>query len=254
MTTQFERPPVDHDQEQDRDRDRAVGAVSVRGRPVRKAPLGWLPWAALALLGILALVSLLIARNVGDAGDKAGVDLTDNAAAKGQDPPGPDANANDGGDAGGDPDTAPTTAAPAAPATSAPAPAAAAAPAPAEGTSSIVAGGRALLPVPGSGLASLAGQAAEGRTVLVESVVADEGFWVGDDATNRIFVFLSDTAKAAEGESPFQVKAGQRVNFAGTIKPLPDDLTPFGVEKSEGAEQLRSQGHYIELTRVELSS
>src|SRR5688500_8306158 len=174
MTTEFDRPPVDRDQDQDRDRDRAVGAVSVRGRPVRKTPLAWLPWVALALLGVLALVSLLIARNVGDAGDDPGVDLTDNAAAPGQDPPGPDANRNDGGDAGGDPDTAPTTAAPA------PAPAPPAAPA-AGGESAVSAGGRALLPLPGSGLASLAGQSAEGRSVNVQSVVADEGFWVGDD-------------------------------------------------------------------------
>ena len=245
MTTQFDRPPVEDDR--DRDRDRAVGAVSVRGRPVRKTPLAWLPWVALALLGILALVSLLIARNVGDAGDDPGVDLTDNAAAEGQDPPGPDANRNDGGDSGGAPDSAPTTAAPAA---GAPAPA----PATAGEESAVVAGGRALLPLPGAGLASLAGQAAEGKSAVVQSVVADEGFWVGDDTTNRIFVFLTDEAKAAEGESPFQVKAGQRVDFTGTIKPIPDDLPPFGLEADEGAEQLRQQGHFIELTKVALSA
>lgn len=243
MTTQFDRPVEDDRTEQDR--DRAVGAVSVRGRPVRKAPLGWLPWVALALLGLLALASLLIARNVGDAGDEAGVDLTDNAATAGQDPPGPDANRNDGGDSGGAPDSAPTTAAPATPA---------AAPAPAGGESSVVAGGRALLPLPGAGLASLAGQSAEGKGAVVQSVVADEGFWVGTDTTNRIFVFLADEAKAAEGESPFQVKAGQRVDFSGTIKPIPDDLPPFGLEPAEGSEQLRQQGHYIELTKVALSS
>lgn len=216
MTTQVEQ-----------DRDRAVGAVSVRGRPVRKAPFGWLPWVALALLALLVLASLLIARNVGDAGDDPGVDVTDDATA--------------------------TTAAPA-PAEPAPAaPAPAPAPAPVPGESSVVAGGRALLPLPGAGLASLIGQAAEGKTVLVQSVVADEGFWVGDDTTNRIFVFLTDQAKAAEGESPFQVKAGQRVDFAGSIKAIPDDLPPFGLEAAEGAEQLRQQGHYIELTKVALS-
>ena len=237
MTTQFERPPVEDDRSSDRDRDRAVGAVSVRGRPVRKTPFGWLPWVALALVGVLALASLLVARNVGDAGDDPGVDLTDNAASDGQDPAGPDANRNDGGDAGGDPDAAP-----------APGP-----PAGADAESAVVAGGRALLPLPGSGLASLVGQSAEGKAVQVQSVVADEGFWVGDDTTNRIFVFLTDEAKAAEGESPFQVKAGQRVDFTGTIKPIPDDLPPFGLEAAEGSEQLRQQGHYIELTKVALS-
>ena len=223
MTTQFDRPPLEGEQQQDR--DRAIGAVSVRGRPVRKTPLAWLPWVALALLGLLLLASLLIARNVTDAGDEPGVDATDDPAAEGSAPP--------------------TTAAPA----PAEAPAATAGK-----ESAVVAGGRALLPLPGAGLASLAGQSAEGKAANVQSVVADEGFWVGDDTTNRIFVFLTDEAKAAEGESPFQVKPGQRVDFAGTIKPIPDDLPPFGLEPAEGAEQLRQQGHYIELTKVALSN
>ena len=231
----------------DHDHDRRAGAVSVRGagHTVRKTPLGWLPWTALLLAGILGLGALLIARNVGDAGDDPGVDLTDNAAADGQDPPGPDANADDGGDAGGDPDTngssgsgsgtASGSAAPAAPATG------------------VTAGGQALLPLPSGGLAPFRGQAVEGKAATVESVVADEGFWVGTDPNNRIFVFLTDEAKAAQGESPFQVKAGQRVDFAGTMQPVPQDLTPFGVDRSEGSEQLRQQGHYVELRSVALS-
>ena len=231
-----------------RDEHRNTGAVSVRGKGVRKAPLGWLPWTALLLAGIIGLGALLIARNVGDAGDDPGVDLTDNAAAEGQDPAGPDANRDDGADAGGDPDRSgstsgaaatPTTAAPAAPAAS--------------GSSPVTSGGRGLLPIPAGGLASFAGQPAEGKGVNVESVVADEGFWVGNDPNNRIFVFLSDQAKAAEGESPFQVKAGQKVNFTGSVKPLPNDLTPFGVDRSEGADQLRQQGHFIELASVTLA-
>jgi hypothetical protein len=40
------------------------GAVSVRGRPVRRAPLGWLPWAALAAAIVLALVMLVVALTI----------------------------------------------------------------------------------------------------------------------------------------------------------------------------------------------
>ena len=233
------------------------GAVSVRGRAVRKTPLGWVPWVALLLAGILGLGALLIARNVGDAGDDPGVDLTDNAAADGQDPAGPDANADDGADAGGDPDASGTSKA-SGQSTATSAPAAAPAPAPANtgtgtGTASVTAGGKALLPLPAAGLASFSGQAAEGKGVNVESVVADEGFWIGDSPSSRIFVFLSDEAKNAQGESPFQVKAGQRVDFTGTVKPLPNDLTPFGVDKSEGSDQLRQQGQYVELRTVALA-
>ena len=227
----------------------ATGAHSVRGRAVRKTPLGWVPWVALLLLGILGLGSLLIARNVGDAGDDPGVDLTDNAAADGQDPPGPDANRDDGADPGGDPDSSGRSGSSSTGSGST----GQAAPAPPAGTAAVTSEGKALLPLPSGGFAAFSGKAAEGRGVNVESVVADEGFWVGDNPSNRIFVFLSDEAKAAEGESPFQVKAGQRIDFTGTVKAIPNDLTPFGVDQSEGADQLRQQGHYVELRSVTLA-
>jgi hypothetical protein len=114
-------------------------------------------------------------------------------------------------------------------------------------------GGTGLLPLPAEGLAAFAGKTAEGRGVIVESVVADEGFWVGD-AASRIFVHLSDQAKASAGESPFQVRAGQRVDFTGTVTPNPADVGDLGVTAREGAEQLRSQGHHLELSRVALSA
>ena len=214
MTATFE-PPVSDDTTSP-DRDRAIGAVSVRGKPVRKAPFGWLPWVALALLGLLLLATLLVTKNLADDGDAPGVDATDDPAAS----------ASSGS-------------------------AEPSAPAPADAP--VVADGQALLPLPGSGLGPFAGKAAEGKGAHVQSVVADEGFWVGDDTTNRVFVLLTDAAKASEGESPFQVRSGQRVDFTGTVKPLPDDLPPFGLEPDEGAEQLRQQGHYVEVTRIALS-
>lgn len=236
----------------DHERGRSTGTISVRGRAVRKTPLGWLPWTALLLAGILGLGALLIARNVGDAGDQAGVDLVDDPAAAGQDPAGPDANAGDGSDAGGARDA--SSSATGSSARRAPSSGAASTAAPAAGaTSGITAEGQALLPIPSRGLAAFTGKAVEGKGVRVESVVADEGFWVGDSPSSRIFVFLTDAAKNAQGESPFQVKAGQTIDFSGTLQPLPDDLTPFGVDRSEGAEQLRQQGQYVALSRVTIA-
>ena len=52
---------------------RTTGSRSMTGR---RAPLGWLPWVALALLGLLALIAFLVARNVADDGDRPGVDVT----------------------------------------------------------------------------------------------------------------------------------------------------------------------------------
>lgn len=257
----------------DRSDDRRRAAHSATGK--RRSPLGWLPWAALALLGLLGATAFLIARNVGDAGDDPGVDVVDDPAAAGQDPPGLDANRDDGADAGGAPDasaasTAPAvTAAPAAStgsspstvtASSAAAVTAAASPtaassaaAPTAGASPLSAGNQAILPVPAAGLAALSGQAVTGTSVPVESVVADEGFWVGSSATERVFVFLTPEARSSQGESPFQVEAGQRITLEGTLIPLPGDPASLGVDATEGADQLAQQGQLVQAARVSLS-
>ncbi|MDP9404040.1 MAG: hypothetical protein M3P85_12125 [Actinomycetota bacterium] len=71
--------------------------------------------------------------------------------------------------------------------------------------------------------------------------------------SDRVVVFLTPASAHQRGESPFQVRAGQRVDLTGTVKPVPNDVTPFGVDDSEGAGQLRSQGNYIEATRIGLA-
>lgn len=238
----------------------------------RRAPLGWLPWAALALLGLLGAAAFLIARNVGDAGDEPGVDVVDDEAAPGQDPPGLDANRDDGADSGGAPDAttdgtgASATGAAATvasspsstqrPAATAP-PASAASPAGAGsggGSATLTAGGQAILPLPAGGLAPLATSAVSGTAVPVESVVSDEGFWVGASASERVFVVLTPEARGGAGESPFQVQAGQQLNLAGTLVPLPAaGAGALGVEADEGADQLASQGHLVQATQVALS-
>ena len=113
------------------------------------------------------------------------------------------------------------------------------------------AGQSTLLPVPAGGLAALAGQTVTGQGVLVESVVGDEAFWVGSSATDRVLVHLSEQARTAAGESPFQVAAGQRVDLEGVLQPLAA-ASEFGVDEAEGAAQLQSIGHYIEATRIAL--
>lgn len=266
------------------DNDRRRSAHSLTGR--RRAPLGWLPWAALALLGLLGAAAFLIARNVGDAGDEPGVDVVDDAAAPGQDPPGLDPNRNDGADAGGAPDstaatvnstaaagsTPPVTtvagaAATAASSPSSAQPAATTTPAAAvgsagggsggglaTGSASLTAGGQAILPLPAGGLAPLSTTAVSGTSVPVESVVSDEGFWVGTSASERVFVVLTPEARGGAGESPFQVQAGQSINLAGTLVPLPAaGAGALGVEAAEGGDQLATQGHVVEATQVALS-
>lgn len=103
-------------------------------------------------------------------------------------------------------------------------------------------------------LRDLNGARVVGRSVLVQSVVADEGFWVGRSASDRAFVYLTPQARTTQGESPFQVRAGQRVDLTGTIGLLgPDGARRLGVADAEGARQLTSQRGYVVATKVHLS-
>ena len=46
----------------------------------------------------------------------------------------------------------------------------------------------------------------------MQSVPADEGFWVTADGGDRVWVQIETT-----GESPFVVEPGTRVSFTGTV-------------------------------------
>lgn len=227
------------------------GASSVGGDRKRRA--GWLPWLVLGALALLGLLAFLLLRNAGDDGDDQGIDTTNDAAAETDAGSGTDDGTGTAGgtdDGSGDDATATT----AAPSTTADA-----------GTGSgtddgsgsgggiLTAGGQDVFSAAGSGgLASLSAQPVEGQGVTVESVVADEGFWVGT-AAQRVFVFLTPEARTSEGESPFQVEAGQRIDVTGTLQPVPADIAPFGVEAEEGADELIGQGQYVEATAIELN-
>lgn len=91
-------------------------------------------------------------------------------------------------------------------------------------------------------LARFTGATVVGRGVPVESVVADEGFWVGISPMDRVFVRL-----IVGGESPPRIRAGQRLSFSGTMRRNPLQLESLGVSDAEGASLLRQQGHHIEL-------
>lgn len=188
--------------------------------------------AALLLLLLLALAAVLLAFNALDKGDRSGLDFRNDKKAS-SDSATPAAGAQ----------PVPTTS-----------PGTQAGQAATPGSGNLVAGGKNVIDEAAAGrYAQLSGQAAVGQKVTVQSVVADEGFWVGPSEQSRVFVFLSPQARSKPGESPFQVQAGQRVDVTGVVKPVPGDLTPFGVDQAEGSGQLRSQGHYVEANSVRLS-
>jgi hypothetical protein len=91
-------------------------------------------------------------------------------------------------------------------------------------------------------MAAYTGQSAQGRGVPVQSVPADEGFWAGTSATDRVWVQLTGEA----GESPYQVKQGDLVDFTGTITPAASGFADeVGLTAAEGADQLTQQKQYV---------
>ncbi len=206
-------------------------------RPRRRAPLAWLPWAVLGALLLLLLLGLLLSRLGSGPDDTAGSAGRGNAGTAGSSAPTGDGVAPPPGPAPGPPTGAGT------PAGSATAP----------GTLTV--GTTDLLGTPAAlaGLRDLADQPAVATGTPVQAVVADEGFWVGADERNRVYVVLSPAARQAAGESPFQVSAGQRIDLTARVTALagPADL---GVTPAEGAEQLATQGAYLLADTVKLSS
>lgn len=120
----------------------------------------------------------------------------------------------------------------------------------------LLAGTQVVLPlVAGStDLSRYAGQAATARTVTVQSVPADEGFWVGSSATDRAWVQLT----GGDGESPVTVKTGDRISFAGgrIVTSPAGYAAKVGVDAGEGAAQLAAQKAHVEIakTAIKLSS
>jgi hypothetical protein len=113
----------------------------------------------------------------------------------------------------------------------------------------VFAGSAAILPLPPMNrLTPFTGREARSSGVTVESVPADEGFWIGH-GTERLWVQL-----AAPGESAAHVRAGQMVAFRGRIVANPAGFArEIGLTSNEGAEQLERQGVHIVVALASLS-
>ena len=95
----------------------------------------------------------------------------------------------------------------------------------------------------GQGLVALTGQRATGHAVPVQSVPADEGFWIGTGATDRVWVQLTGNS-----ESAITIGPGQLLDLTGPVVPHgPDFAGKAGVSAAEGAAQLTSAGAHLEV-------
>ncbi len=121
------------------------------------------------------------------------------------------------------------------------------------GAATLTADGQDLLAASGGSLAGRAGQQVTG-TATVESVVSDEGFWVGNSPTERVFVYLTPEARRSQGESGFQVTAGQTVQLSGALTGLAEaPEAAYGVTAAEGRDQLDTQAAYVSADAVTLA-
>lgn len=96
-------------------------------------------------------------------------------------------------------------------------------------------------------LAQMAGRGIEGDDLPVESVPANEGFWLGC-GDGRVWVQLTGV-----GESPERVTPGQRLGFSGTVVANPGGFADsISVDQSEGAAQIDQQRVHIEVQYSDL--
>jgi hypothetical protein len=187
----------------------AVPAGATGRRP--STPRSGRPWLPLVLLALLAVAALLFGL-VRCGADRAGLDPAAVPAVP----------------------TAVIPGAGAAAAPSAPVPGSLTA-----GTTSLFAAARS----GDRGLAALAGQTATGHAVPVQSVPADEGFWIGTGPTDRVWVQFT-----ASGESAITITPGQLLDLSGPIVPHGADFArKAGVAAADGAEQLTGQGAHLEV-------
>jgi RNA polymerase sigma factor (sigma-70 family) len=86
-----------------------------------------------------------------------------------------------------------------------------------------------------------AGKRLEARTVHVLSVPSDEGFWVGQGPSDRVWVQLSSS-----GESEIDIHKGQAIGFTGSIVPHSEDfVTRVRIKGNEGRTALLRQDQHI---------
>jgi hypothetical protein len=120
--------------------------------------------------------------------------------------------------------------------------------------SGLTVGGTTLLPLerasgPGGDLSGFAGRTVTAEGVAVQSVPADEGFWLGTAADERVWVQLT----VQPGESPFVVATGDRVSFTGRMAAHSDTFAAQVLPGDPAASALLSrQRAHVEVAKSDL--
>jgi len=112
-----------------------------------------------------------------------------------------------------------------------------------------------VIPSAAASIGERVGESAEGREVVVQSVVqsaedpnALEGFWVGSSAQDRVYVEWGGDVGADEAD--FQPKEGDRVNLNGPVKAAPEKAERVLNLSPEDAALVSRQGAYVNAEEV----
>jgi hypothetical protein len=120
----------------------------------------------------------------------------------------------------------------------------------ASGDGTLTASGDPVLPGDAARIGDAAGQTAEGKAVVVQSVVRNaedpqalEGFWVGSSEQDRVYVEWGGDVGADEAD--FQPEVGQRVNLTGPVKAAPEEAARVLNLDEADARLVEQQGAYV---------
>lgn len=201
-----------------RDRSRSPGAYTTGDGGRRRKRGGWL-WWLLGLLALLLLGALLLGLLGG--GDDDETETAQPTRSTEAAPAAGDSTGAAGGSAG------------------------------AVAGGSLTARNESLLPVPADGLAAYGTETATGREVTVQSVVKDEGFWLGSSQQDRVYVEYGGDVGANENQG-VEPAVGDKVNLTGPVRPAPENPARTLNLPEQDAQQVTEQGAYINADTVEI--
>ena len=196
-----------------RDRARSQGAYAAAGGDGHRKRKGWL-WWLLGLLALLLLGALLLGLLGGDDDKQQAAQPTPSA------------------------DTATTPNAGTAAAGGSPG-------------GSLTARNMSLLPVPADGLTAYETATATGKKVTVQSVVKDEGFWVGSSQRNRVYVEYGGDVGVNENQG-VEPAVGDNINLTGPLRTAPQNPARTLNLPTQDAQQVTEQGAYINANSTEI--
>lgn len=117
----------------------------------------------------------------------------------------------------------------------------------------VLVAGKPMFPLAtGGGLGGSDGAPVEAQEVRVQAVVPGAGFWIGNDASQRVFVLVGE----GSGPGPLPTDGlhpGETVNLSGRLQPLPADPAQIGLDPT-GVDQLQAQGQLVRPNSVRPTS